>query len=502
MRLRGQYNKSIHCKLIFHSAFIRYILLILALQLITAFPITMNNKGDKRGSSCFCSSCDDDENTTTPNNKSIDRAQTTINGTSLLDQQPTVFLVTPSSSQRRPLTRKPLTDHQAISSLLHDTIQYDTSSSQKRETFLSWEDYFMSIAELSARRSKDPETPSGACLVHDQRVIAIGYNGFPMHCSDDVLPWQQTTKDHWLHGPSPYVVHAVANAVLNRRVPHKRGPGTILYTRHFPCHECAKVIAQTSDITTVVYALSTTCGSDPDSEKASRIMLQLAGVHVEQHVPSTPLVEIDFRTALNPTEQEEIQPVPPLSSDRKAEHVELMQREAGYHFIQSHKRRRNVLTWDDYFMALAFLTAQRSKDPNTTVGACIVDSRRHIVGLGYNGFPAGCSDDVLPWHRQGASALHTKYMYVCHAEVNAILNAQESCEGATIYVALFPCHACAQYIIQSRIAKVVYASDQYHDTESARASRILLQMAGVELQQYRPSQWNWTLPLGSDAMMI
>ncbi len=496
MRFRGPCDVYVHRKTFLLISLLRYATLILSFLLITAFPSTMNNKGVKRGSSCFCSSCDDD--TVTPNNK-FNHQEISIDGTSP-DQQRTLF-VTPSSQKvMRPLTRTPLTDHQAISSLLLDTIQYDTSSSQKRQTFLSWEDYFMSIAELSARRSKDPATPSGACLVHDQRVIAIGYNGFPMQCSDDVLPWQQTTQDKWLHGPSPYVVHAVANAVLNRRVPHKRGPGTILYTRHFPCHECAKVIAQTSDITTVVYALSTTCGSDPDSEKASRIMLQLAGVHVEQHVPSTEVVEIDFRTALNPTEQEEIQPAPPVPSDRKAEHVDLMQREAGYYPLQSHKRR-NVLTWDDYFMALAFLTAQRSKDPNTTVGACIVDSRRHIVGLGYNGFPAGCSDDMLPWHRHGASALHTKYMYVCHAEVNAILNAQESCEGATLYVALFPCHACAQYIIQSRIAKVVYASDQYHDTDSARASRILLQMAGVELQQYRPSQWNWTLPLGSDAMI-
>lgn len=361
----------------------------------------------------------------------------------------------------------------------------------------------MSIAELSALRSKDPETPSGACLVYDQRVIAIGYNGFPIGCSDDLLPWKTPQSEKWLHGPSPYVVHAVANAVLNRRVQNKRVPGTILYTRHFPCHECAKVIAQASDISTVVYALPTTCcgAQDIDSEKASRVILQLAGVHLEQHVPETTSVEIDFRTALNQTEQEKVfQPKLQHRPDVHQEHVDLLKREAGYTAIQSHKRQ-NVLTWDDYFMALAFLTAQRSKDPNTTVGACIVDSRRHIVGLGYNGFPAGCSDDVLPWHRQAESVLHTKYMYVCHAEVNAILNSQESCEGATIYVALFPCHACAQFIIQSRIAKVVYASDQYHNTDSARASRILFEMAGVELQQYRSSQSNWTLQLGGDKLL-
>lgn len=465
------------------------------------------NAGAKRGPSCYCSNCENDtDRRTTPANKkshlNSDAATSTgLSSPALGGGENRNLFVTPTlKNVIRPLTRTPLTDRNAISSLLRDTIQYDTSSSQKRNSFLSWDDYFMSIAELSALRSKDPETPSGACLVHDQRVIAIGYNGFPVGCSDDMLPWKATESGKWLHGPTPYVVHAIANAVLNRRVQKTRGPGTVLYTRHFPCHECAKVIAQASDISTVVYALPTTCcgAEDIDSEKASRVILQLAGVNLEQHTPETKTVELDFRIALNQTELDEAsQPKLQHRFDANEEHRRLLKREAGYEPIQSLKRP-NVLTWDDYFMALAFLTAQRSKDPNTTVGACIVNSRRHIVGLGYNGFPAGCSDDDLPWHRQNESALHTKYMYVCHAEVNAILNSQDSCEGASIYVALFPCHACAQFIIQSRIAKVVYASDQYHDTDSAKASRILLKMAGVELQQYKPSQWNWTLHLGPD----
>ena len=108
--------------------------------------------------------------------------------------------------------------------------------------------------------------------------------------------------------------------------------------------------------------------------------------------------------------------------------------------------------------------------------------------LGYNGFPAGCSDDVLPWARQGTSALHTKYLYVCHSEVNAILNAANNVQGATLYVALFPCNECAKMIIQAGIREVVYLSDRYHASNACRASRIMFQMAGVTLRKHIPRQ--------------
>jgi dCMP deaminase len=138
-------------------------------------------------------------------------------------------------------------------------------------------------------------------------------------------------------------------------------------------------------------------------------------------------------------------------------------------------------------MAMAFLTAQRSKDPNTQVGACIVDSNKRIVGLGYNGFPMGCSDDDLPWARHADSELHKKYAYVVHAEVNAILNkGSADLRGSTLYVALFPCNECAKVIIQAGIQEVVYMSDQYHDTDNCRASRILLQMAKIRVRKHIP----------------
>ncbi len=149
-------------------------------------------------------------------------------------------------------------------------------------------------------------------------------------------------------------------------------------------------------------------------------------------------------------------------------------------------KRTDYLSWDEYFMGVAFLSAQRSKDPNTQVGACIVNPEKRIVGVGYNGFPRGCDDDALPWDRKG-EWLETKYPYVCHAELNAILNKNAAdVEGCTLYVALFPCNECAKLIIQSGIKEVVYVSDKYHDEPMMRASRRMLEMAGVRCRQYTP----------------
>eukprot|EP00124_Ichthyophonus_hoferi_P000124 Ihof_evm14s4 gene=Ihof_evmTU14s4 len=143
-------------------------------------------------------------------------------------------------------------------------------------------------------------------------------------------------------------------------------------------------------------------------------------------------------------------------------------------------KREGYICWDDYFMAVAFLSAQRSKDPNSQVGACIVNEDKKIVGIGYNGMPNGCSDDILPWARQAESRLDTKYPYVCHAELNAILNKNSAnVKNCTIYVALFPCNECAKLIIQSGIRTVIFCSDKYHDTDEFIASRRLLDMAGV-----------------------
>ena len=147
-------------------------------------------------------------------------------------------------------------------------------------------------------------------------------------------------------------------------------------------------------------------------------------------------------------------------------------------------------------MGVALLAAMRSKDPNTQVGACIVDGENRILSTGYNGFPSGCSDDEFPWEREGGFA-ETKYPFVVHAELNAILNARgKNLTDSKIYVALFPCHECAKAIIQAGIKEIIYLSDKYKDTESTIASKRLLDRAGVKYTQL--SMKNKTITLNYD----
>jgi len=147
-------------------------------------------------------------------------------------------------------------------------------------------------------------------------------------------------------------------------------------------------------------------------------------------------------------------------------------------------KRTDYITWDEYFMGIAKLSAMRSKDPNTQVGACIVNDNNKIMSVGYNGFPCGCSDEDFPWEREAKEQTDTKYPYVCHAELNAILNnAGGDLHGCRIYVALFPCNECAKAIIQSGISEVVYLSDKYADTPLTKASRKMLESAGVKLTE-------------------
>jgi dCMP deaminase len=149
------------------------------------------------------------------------------------------------------------------------------------------------------------------------------------------------------------------------------------------------------------------------------------------------------------------------------------------------EKREDYISWDEYFMGVAILSSLRSKDPNTQVGACIVNQEKKIVGVGYNGFPSGCNDDELPWGREG-DWLETKYPYVCHAELNAILNSiSHDLKGCRLYVALFPCNECAKAIIQSGIKEVVYLSDKYAESDNVKASKKMFTQAGVEFRQLK-----------------
>ncbi len=152
------------------------------------------------------------------------------------------------------------------------------------------------------------------------------------------------------------------------------------------------------------------------------------------------------------------------------------------------KQRKDYLSWDEYFMGIAQLSGLRSKDPNTQVGACIVGTDNRILSIGYNGAPNGFKDDYFPWDREG-DPLETKYLYVVHAERNAILNyrgSRRDLEGSKIYVDLFPCNECAKEIIQSGVKEVVYLSDKYADTKETIVAKRLFDQCGVSYRQLKP----------------
>ncbi len=150
-------------------------------------------------------------------------------------------------------------------------------------------------------------------------------------------------------------------------------------------------------------------------------------------------------------------------------------------------KREDYISWDEYFMGVALLSARRSKDPNTQVGACIVSAQNKILSMGYNGFPLGCSDDEFPWNREG-EPYDNKYFYTTHSELNAILNYRGgSLEGSKLYVSLFPCNECAKAIIQAGIRTVIYAEDKYARTPSVMASKRMFDAAGVTYTRYCPT---------------
>lgn len=159
-------------------------------------------------------------------------------------------------------------------------------------------------------------------------------------------------------------------------------------------------------------------------------------------------------------------------------------------------KRKDYISWDEYFMGVAILSGLRSKDPNTQVGCCIVSQDNKILSMGYNGLPTGCSDDEFPWVREGDDPLETKYVYTVHSELNAILNYRGgSLEGSKLYVSLFPCNECAKAIIQSGIKTVIYECDKYDNTPSVIASKRMLKAAGVKFRKYEHTGREVTIKL-------
>lgn len=159
------------------------------------------------------------------------------------------------------------------------------------------------------------------------------------------------------------------------------------------------------------------------------------------------------------------------------------------------EKRQDYISWDEYFMGVAYMSGMRSKDPNTQVGACIVSADNKILSMGYNGLPRGCSDDEFPWNRDG-EPLENKYFYTTHSELNAILNYRGgTLDGAKMYVTLFPCNECAKAIIQAGIKTIVYAEDKYEATPAVIASKRMLKASGVEFYRYQFSGRQITIKL-------
>ena len=152
------------------------------------------------------------------------------------------------------------------------------------------------------------------------------------------------------------------------------------------------------------------------------------------------------------------------------------------------KPRDNAISWDECFMQIAHVIAERSKDPSTQAGAVVVNAHNVVVGLGYNGFPRGVDSSLFPWEKEGEYA-DTKYAYVCHAEENAIYNANNSTDGGKVYCTLFPCNECAKTIIQNGIKEIIYESDKYFEVGSFTASRKMLDAAGIKYRQYISSMF-------------
>ncbi|KAL3938780.1 MAG: hypothetical protein SGARI_001610 [Bacillariaceae sp.] len=413
----------------------------------------------------------------------------------------------------------------------------------KRRSYLDWDDYFLGIAILSSKRSKDPDHAEGACIVDaHNRIVAIGYSGFPKGCPDTVFPWkngngnsESSDNDNttpWLHSKQPYVCRATTNAILNKC--SQDVDGCRIYVMEFPSSDCVKVMIQSGIQEVVILEAATSSAAAgeketfanaattpttnstvakptvTDDEQASRLMLGMAEINVRYHRPAISNLTLDFggvdAAVLYPKPKQCGHGCCSGSSksssskeydDEERLAIQILQEEANYNAtaVEDNGRRTDYLSWDDYFMSVAFLTAQRSKDPNTQVGACLVDDEHRIVGLGYNGMPRGLSDDKLPWSRDSSNPpVYNKYLYVTHAEVNAIMNkGSANVKGSTIYVALFPCENCAKMIIQAGIRRVVYLSDRYHNTPGCKASRIMLKCAKVELLQYTPSQRQLTV---------
>ncbi|XP_065173517.1 uncharacterized protein [Atheta coriaria] len=310
-----------------------------------------------------------------------------------------------------------------------------------RKGYISWDQHFMEVAESAARRSKDPVTQVGACIVNsDMQIVGVGYNSMPYTAdgrNDDKFTWQKKVK-------KGYVCHAELNAIVKKE-PRSVNNCTI-YVTLFPCNHCAQLIIQ-SGITKVIY-LDDKHANKPDTI-CSKEMLDAAGIPYSHFKSQQIYDNINNFCNFKSFHLYILTQIELMSSeylDHTATSIPII--------MSSHEpetgARKDCISWDEHFMEVAELAARRSKDLSTQVGACIVNSDMQIVGVGYR----------FTWGEG---------MYVCHAELNAIVKKEpRSVNNCTIYVTSFPCNKCTQLIIQSGITKVIYLHDNFGTVSSKK----------------------------------
>ncbi|XP_029344860.1 uncharacterized protein LOC100161474 isoform X1 [Acyrthosiphon pisum] len=340
------------------------------------------------------------------------------------------------------LTKNAVESEAQISSIYETTDSYDDTSdtsdtekkfkkNEKRTDYLSWDDLFMAIAFLTAKCNKDLKKKVGACIVDsDKKIVGIGYNGMPTGCNNGNF------LDHKF--ARYFECHAEMNAILNKNSIHIQN--CTIFVSLYPCSEAAKIIIQ-SGIKEVVYMPDLKSSKD----QATKKMFDASGVEIREHTPNQNII-ISFPKLDSPV-------------------VDLS---------------RNL------FMAIAYLTAMRSKDPVCQVGACIVNSDNTIVGTGYNGMPTGCNDDEFPWGNNKNLTLN-KFIYVCHAEMNAVFykSSMINVKDCTLYVTRFPCIECAKIIIQSGIKEVVYLTNPKYGKGKDTATKDLFKASGVKIYAHK-----------------
>jgi dCMP deaminase len=361
-----------------------------------------------------------------------------------------------------------------------ESLGFDRSAfiSIKHGSHMSHNDFIMNLACLTALRSRDPSTQVGACIINqERRIVGLGFNDFPRRFDGDInkdfdLPLDRESADSALNTKNLYMCHAARHAILNKNSTNLRDCS--LFATILPCNECFKLIAQ-SGIKKVYYLTDSKDNWTNEFKeliKGSKVMSAICGIELIEYTIMKP---IDFGERLTI-------PINLVSSLKIPDEL----KNIGFNPKYQTKEQSAAFGEHQYYMSVAHLSGARSKDPNKQVGACIVDQNGKIISCGYNGFPNDAKDK-FPWNNPNGMNVNSKHMYVCHAELNAIVNKYDvDVAGCTLYVTLHPCYNCAQIIIQSQIKKVFYygIDGKKADKDEFKASKVLFAKYNIEFEKF------------------